>query len=239
MRKVVSMAKAMSMLRVKKSFVFVLLGAAALSTTLAAAPAPSKWLSTVTVTDKGAHVLGNPAAPNKVVEYLSYTCSHCADFELKEAPTFKAQSVATSKASYEVRNMVLNSVDLTAAMLARCGGKGKFFGNQRHLFATQSVWLGKTKNISAETQAKLKTEDYAGFMIGAFDALGLGPIMQQRGITPAQAKVCLADKAALNAVINMTDAGAALGVRGTPSFMVNGVLQDHVHSAAELKAILK
>ena len=135
--------------------------------------------------------------------------------------------------------MVLNSVDLTAAMLARCGGKGKFFGNQRHLFATQSIWLGKTKNINAETQAKLKSADYAGFMIGAFDALGLGPIMQQRGITPAQAKVCLADKAALNAVIDMTEAGAALGVRGTPSFMVNGVLQDHIHNAAELKAVLK
>lgn len=239
MQVMVSMAKAMSMLRVKKTFVFVLLGAAALSTTLAAAPAPSKWLSTVNVTDKGAHVLGNPAAPNKVVEYLSYTCGHCADFELKEAPAFKAQSVATGKASYEVRNLVLNSVDLTAAMLARCGGKGKFFGNQRHLFATQSVWLGKTKNITAETQAKLKSEDYAGFMIGAFDALGLGPIMQQRGITPAQAKVCLADKAALNTIIAMTDAGAALGVQGTPSFMVNGVLQDHIHNAAELKAVLK
>lgn len=239
MQVMVSMAKAMSMLRVKKTFVFVLLGAAALSTTLAAAPAPSKWLSTVNVTDKGAHVLGNPAAPNKVVEYLSYTCGHCADFELKEAPAFKAQSVASGKASYEVRNLVLNSVDLTAAMLARCGGKGKFFGNQRHLFATQSVWLGKTKNITAETQAKLKSEDYAGFMIGAFDALGLGPIMQQRGITPAQAKVCLADKTALNTIIAMTDAGAALGVQGTPSFMVNGVLQDHIHNAAELKAVLK
>ena len=158
---------------------------------------------------------------------------------MKEAPAFKAQSVATGKASFEVRNMVLNSVDLTAAMLARCGGKGKFFGNQRHLFATQSIWLGKTKNISPEIQAKLKSADYAGFMIGAFDALGLGPIMQQRGITPAQAKVCLADKAALNAVIDMTEAGAALGVRGTPSFMVNGVLQDHIHNAAELKAVLK
>ena len=239
MQGMVSMAKAMLMLRAKKSLFFALLGAASLSATLAAAAAPSKWLSTVTVTDKGAHVLGNPAAPNKVVEYLSYTCGHCADFELKEAPAFKAQSVATGKASLEVRNMVLNSVDLTAAMLARCGGKGKFFGNQRHLFATQSIWLGKTKNISPEIQAKLKSADYAGFMIGAFDALGLGPIMQQRGITPAQAKVCLADKAALKAVIDMTEAGAALGVRGTPSFMVNGVLQDHIHNAAELKAVLK
>jgi protein-disulfide isomerase len=37
----------------------------------------------------------------------------------------------------------------------------------------------------------------------------------------------------------MTEAGAALGVRGTPSFIVNGVLQDHVHNAAELQAAMK
>ena len=127
------------MSHMKKYLGAVLVGALALSTTLVAAPAPSQWLSTVNVTDKGAHVLGNPAAPNKVVEYLSYTCGHCADFEMNEAPAFKTQFVATGKASLEIRNMVLNPVDLTAAMLARCGGKAKFFGNQRHLFSTQAT----------------------------------------------------------------------------------------------------
>lgn len=227
------------MSHVKKYLGVVLVGFMALSTTLVAAPAPSKWLSTVTVTDKGAHVLGNPAAPNKVVEYLSYTCGHCADFEMNEAPAVKTQLVATGKASLEIRNMVLNPVDLTAAMLARCGGKAKFFGNQRHLFATQATWFGNAKNISAATRDKLKAQDYIGFMVGTFDEIGLGPIMQQRGITPAQAKICLADKAAFNAIIGMTEAGSALGVRGTPSFLVNGVLQDHMHNAAELQAAMK
>jgi len=227
------------MAHMKKYLGVIFIGVAALSTGLAAAPAPSKWLTTVTVTDKGAHVLGNPAARNKVVEYLSYTCGHCADFEMKEAPKFKTQFVATGKASLEIRNMVLNPVDLTAAMLARCGGKAKFFGNHRHLLSTQATWLGKTKNISAATQAKLKAQDYTGFMIGTFDEIGLGAIMQQRGITQAQAKTCLADKAAFKNIIGMTDTGSALGVRGTPSFLVNGVLQDHAHNVAELKAAMK
>jgi protein-disulfide isomerase len=223
----------------KKYLGAVLVGVMALSTALVAAPAPSKWLSTVTVTDKGAHILGNPAAPNKVVEYLSYTCGHCAEFEVKEAPAFKAKFVATGKASLEIRNMVLDPVDLTAAMLARCGGKGKFFGNQRHLLATQAIWSGNSKNISAATRDKLKAQDYTGFMVGTFDEIGLGPIMQQRGITPAQAKTCLANKLAFKAVIGMTESGAALGVRGTPAFLVNGVLQDHIHNAAELQAVMK
>lgn len=215
--------------------------AAGLSTTATALYAQAKpnWLLTFTVTDKGAHIVGNPAAPNKVVEYLSYTCGHCADFEANEAPAFKAQYIATGKASLEIRNYVLNAYDLTAAMLARCGGKGRFFGNQKHLMATQKVWLGKTGNISAATKAKLPAEDYHGFMAGAYTELGLGPIMQQRGISPTQAKACLADQAALKTVLDMTDAGAALGVSGTPSFMINGVLQDHVHNFAELKAKMK
>jgi protein-disulfide isomerase len=225
--------------RFSKYIGLALVSAAALSASTAAAPAKNNGLSTFNVTDKGAHVVGDPAAPNKVVEYLSYTCGHCADFELKEAPAFKAQYVATGRASLEIRNLLLNPIDLTAAMLARCGGKGRFFGNQKHLFATQKLWLGKTKNISVATQAKLKAEDYAGFMTGVYTEIGLDTVMQQRGITPVQGKACIADKAALKTVIDMTDAGSAAGVTGTPSFMINGVLQDHIHSFAELKAKLK
>ena len=227
------------MLRMNKYLAAAFLSATAISAGLFAAPAPNKWLATVTVSDKGAHILGNPAAPNKVVEYLSYTCSHCADFEANESPALKTQFVATGKASLEIRNMVLNPVDLTAAMLARCGGKAKFFGNHKQLFSTQSVWLGKTKDISAATEAKLKAQDYVGFMIGTFNEIGLAPIMQQRGITPVQAKACLADKAAFKTIVGMTEAGSALGVRGTPSFFVNGVLQDHAHSTAELAELIK
>jgi protein-disulfide isomerase len=231
--------KVSNMPHIAKYTITFAVAAIALSAAAICAPAVSTWLTTVTVTDKGAHILGNPAAPDKVVEYLSYTCGHCAHFEAVEAPQFKAQYVATGKASLEVRNMLLNPVDLTAAMLARCGGKGKFFGNHKHLFATQAIWLGKTKNISTATQAKLKAEDYAGFMTGIYTEIGLGPIMQQRGVTAVQAKACFADKAALDAILGMTDAGSALGIRGTPSFLVNGKLEDDVHSFASLKAKLR
>ena len=93
----------------------LLITALAFASASSAAPAKKNWLLNFAVTDKGAHVVGNPAAANKVVEYLSYTCGHCADFELKQAPAFKAKYVATGKASLEIRNMVLNPIDLTAA----------------------------------------------------------------------------------------------------------------------------
>lgn len=233
------MGRNRKMPRITKYLGLLALGAASLGTASSAAPAKPGWLTTFSLTDAGAHVVGNPAAPTRVVEYLSYTCGHCAAFEANDAPKFKAQYVATGKASLEIRNYVLNAYDMTAAMLARCGGKGRFFGNQKHLLATQSTWLGRANSVSAATKAKLQAEDYHGFMVGAYAELGLGPIMQQRGVAPAQAKACLADKAALKTILDMTDAGSALGVNSTPSFLINGKLQDHMHSFAELQAALK
>ena len=202
------------------------------------APAKTNWLLTFALTDSGSHIMGNPAAPTKIVEYMSYTCGHCASFETNDVPLIKSQYIITGKASLEIRNFVLNPVDLTAAMLSRCGGKGRFFGNHKHLLATQKTWLGKTGNISKATDAKLQTQDFVGYMTGVYAETGLSAIMQQRGITPAQGRACIADKSALDAILAMSDEGEKLGVDGTPSFLINGKLQEHMHDFNSLKSKL-
>ena len=209
---------------------FVLIGSAA----LAAAPAKPAWLLTFTVSPVGGHIIGNPAAPIKLVEYASYTCGHCGQFETTEAPMLKSQYIANGKVSFEVRNLVRDEIDLTAAMLARCGGKGRFFGNHRQLMATQAVWADDSK-IKSTTVAKLQTNDLIGFMLAAHTELGLDKVMQARGITAAQAKACVTDAAALDQILAMTDeAVGPLGLTGTPSFLVNGKRVDG-HDLASLK----
>ncbi len=203
---------------------------------VAVAQAKSAWLSTFTLSSVGGHIIGNPAAATKVVEYASYTCGHCADFEVAEAPVLKTSYVANGKTSFEIRNLVRDPLDLTAAMLARCGGKGRFFGNHKHLMATQGQWADGAK-LTAATEAKLGADDLVGFMQGAYTELGLNKIMQARGVTAAQAKLCLADSKALAQVITMTDEADKIGVTGTPSFTVNGKLVD-AHNLASLKSHL-
>jgi protein-disulfide isomerase len=203
------------------------------STSMLAAQAKPAWLSTFTLSSVGGHIIGNPAAATKLVEYASYTCGHCADFEVIEAPVLKSSYVANGKTSFEIRNLVRDPLDLTAAMLARCGGKGRFFGNHKQLMATQGQWANSEK-ITAATEAKLEADDLVGFMQGAYTELGLDKIMQARGVTAAQAKVCLADSKALAQVIAMTDEASAKGVTGTPSFTVNGKLVAG-HDLATLK----
>jgi protein-disulfide isomerase len=207
-----------------------LLGGAALATT----PAKPAWLLTFAVSPVGGHIIGNPAAPTKLVEYASYTCGHCGQFETTEAPMLKSQYIANGKVSFEIRNLVRDEIDLTAAMLARCGGKGRFFGNHRHLMATQAIWSDDSK-ITSATVAKLQANDLIGFMLAAHAELGLDRIMQARGITAAKAKACVTDAAALDQILAMTDeAVGPLGLTGTPSFLVNGSQVDG-HDLASLK----
>ena len=202
------------------------------------APAKPNWLLTFIQSAQGSHIIGNPAARTKVVEYMSYTCSHCANFENNDAPLFKTQFVANGEANLEIRNLVLNSVDLTAAMLARCGGKGRFFGNHKHLMATQKTWLAGVGKISNATNAKLQAEDYVGYMAGVYAETGLSAIMQQRGINVRQGKACLGDKAAFKAILDMSDEAGKLGIHSTPTFMVNGNVDDEIHDWQSLKSKL-
>ncbi len=219
-------------------FKFAVGAAFALAAPVILAAAPSNWLQTFTLSAEGGHIIGNPAASTKVVEYASYTCSHCAHFEVNDAPLLKSNYVTKGKTSFEIRNLVRDPVDLTVALLARCGGKGRFFGNHRHFMATQSQWMAKAQSISSATQALLDKENYAGFMVEAYREMGLSTFAKQRGITDPQALACLKDPIALQKVLAMTDkAVGPLKIEGTPAFLVNGKVV-HAHELAELRAHL-
>lgn len=212
----------------KKSLTLFAVAAALGGGALVAAPAKTNWLLTFSLTPKGSHIIGNPAAPTKLVEYASYTCGHCAHFETDDVPQIKNQFVATGKVSFEIRNLVRDPMDLTAAMLARCGGKGRFFGNHRHLMATQAQWAQPSK-LSKATIAHLEGGKTMQFMLGAYGELGLDTVMAQRGVTAAQGKQCLSSKAAFDAIIAMTDeAGEKLKINSTPTLLVNGkIIEGH------------
>jgi protein-disulfide isomerase len=45
-----------------------------------AAPNGGDWTQTVAQSPEGGMLMGNPAAPVKVIEYASYTCPACASF---------------------------------------------------------------------------------------------------------------------------------------------------------------
>lgn len=196
------------------------------------------WTKRVTVSEKGGHILGNPLARHQLVEYVSYTCNHCANFEVTSHTPLKTVFVAEGHINTEVRNYVRDPVDLTAAMLARCGGREKFFGNHKALMAGQSIWLKRV----VETPAEVQKTWYEGSSVERMKKIAKDAqfyaLMENRGYTRAQLNTCLADETAQQAIVAMTKYGQSLKITGTPSFTLGGKLIDKVHSWPSLKTVL-
>jgi protein-disulfide isomerase len=193
----------------------------ALPGALIAAPA-ANWTARVALSPIGGHVLGNPAAPTKLVEYVSYTCSHCAHFVGEASAPLKADYVKGGRVSVEVRNAVRDKYDLTAALLARCGGPRRFFGNHEALFANQDAWM---EQLQAYDRGAAKPSEQIAALRDIGRDTGLYALMSKRGFTPAQLDACIANPAAMKQILAMTDeAWNKVKIGGTPGFTINGAL---------------
>ena len=189
---------------------------------LVSAAAPN-WVSSVRIQPNGAFVMGKPAAPARLVEYLSYTCGHCAHFTGEASAPLKSAYVAKGLVTVEVRNAVRDRYDFAAALLARCGGPAKFFGNYEALFASQATWLGKASAFEASDAERISKLPMNESLKAIAKGVGLDVMMHRRGFTPAQINACLSDAAAQKQVAAMSnEAWTVRKINGTPSFLING-----------------
>ena len=206
---------------------------------LVAATAPN-WVASVRVQPNGAFVMGKPAAPVRLVEYLSYTCSHCAQFYGESSAPLKASYIAKGLATVEVRNAVRDRYDFTAALLARCGGPAKFFGNSEALFAAQGAWLGKASAFEAANAERIGKLAMNDSLKAIARGVGLDTLLRARGFGVAQIDACLTDAAAQKQVVAMTnEAWSIRKISGTPSFLINSNAFEGPGSWAAVEAGLK
>lgn len=188
---------------------------------LVAAPA-ANWVNRVVLSPIGGHAMGNPNAPTKIVEYVSYTCSHCAHFVGEASAPLKNDYVKGGKVNVEVRNAVRDRYDLTAALIARCGGPARFMGNHEALFANQTAWMPQ---IEAYDGSAEKPADQTAALKDIGQKTGLYALMNKRGFTNTQLDACIANPASMKQILAMTDdAWNRTKIGGTPGFVVNGTL---------------
>ena len=216
--------------------------AAAGALPFAAAPVPAQgqakdWTRNVAATPEGGFRMGNPAAKVKLVEYGSLTCPHCADFSAAaKAPL--AAMIKSGKVSFEFRNYVLNGIDVAATLVARCGGAKSFFPLVERLYATQPQWVGKITGLPQAQKDELNALPDGERLARAAEIGGITQLAAGAGVTPAAAKQCLADTAALDRLGQMEAAAEALGVQGTPTFFINGAMV-HALDWAELEPLIR
>lgn len=214
---------------------FAALGATA---TIAATSHPN-WTATVTVTDTGTHVLGNPAAPVKVAEFISYTCSHCADFQKQSEVAMRLAYVTPGKVSMEVRHLVRDPVDLAAALLANCGDPKRFFRNHNAFLRSQDTWMKAVANTSDQQKQRWSSGPMPTRLRAIANDAGLFGVMETLGYSRPDADRCLTDEAKMRTIVGQRDAAIAAGVQGTPSFMINNELLSDTHDWKSLETAIK
>lgn len=188
---------------------------------LAAAPAPRDWTRVTTPTPAGAYISGNPAARVKLVEYASYTCPHCAAFVTESAPVLKDQMIRSGSTSLEYRHLVRDGLDLAAAILARCGGAGRFAGTSSLIFRTQDQWLTRGIEYQQANGERIALYPRLGQLRALADGAGLTQLVEAQGLAPAAVDRCFANTTGVDRVLRMTSA-APPSVTGTPTFFING-----------------
>ncbi|MCJ9673614.1 MULTISPECIES: DsbA family protein [unclassified Neorhizobium] len=154
--------------------------------------------------------LGDEKAKVTIIEYMSMTCPHCANFHNKTFDTIKTKYIDSGKARFIIREFPFDPVATAAFMLARCSPQNaaelstpaQYFPMVSMLFKQQRGWAspadGNVRN------ALLQTVKLAGYSQQTFEA-------------------CLTNQKLLdevNAVVKR--AADEFGVNSTPTFLING-----------------
>ncbi|GGD47113.1 thioredoxin domain-containing protein [Erythrobacter arachoides] len=200
--------------------------------------AAQNWNAQYAQTATG-HRVGNPDADIQLIEYVSYTCPHCAQFEQESEAELRYFYVHEGQATVEVRHFIRNIVDIVAAVSAECGGADAFYDNHRMFLNSQDEWMERGRALSAAQQARWGAGDWGSRMRAIASDLDFYEMMEPRGLSRTQLDACLVDQSRAERIVAMSDANAAeFGVQGTPSFVLNGALLDGVHSWQGLREVL-
>jgi protein-disulfide isomerase len=185
------------------------------------APAARDWRTAVGMLPSGAYSIGNPAAKVTLVEYLSYTCPHCAHFVAEAKVPLHDDLVRRGAVRVEFRHAVRDPLDMAATLLARCAGARGFTGASDAIFAAQASWFNQGAQWWQANGATLKAQPQLVQLKGAANGSGLAQLMRGRGMSAAAINQCFAAPADLKRVEAMTKAAWA-AIQGTPSFVIDG-----------------
>lgn len=188
-----------------------------------AAPNGGDWTQTVTQTAEGGFLMGNPDAPVKLVEFGSMTCPHCAEFDEAAMGAITNTYVKSGRVSFEFRNFVRDQLDLTAAVVARCGGPSSFFGLTSQMFEGQKEMFERVQSADQAQIAAIESLPPAQKLPRFAELAGLKQWATMRGVPSAKLDQCLADQGQIDRIVAMqNDATSAFQISGTPSFLING-----------------
>jgi len=147
------------------------------------------------------HELGDPGASVLVVEYADFACGACAQFALETWPDIRAEFVDTGRVRWKSVPFELgfrNSEE--GARAAECGAdQGMFWELRDVLYRHRERWVNEGNPRDA-----------------------LGALAEAAGLEAGRFASCYADKAFQARTRAANRAARTDGVRGTPTFFIDG-----------------
>lgn len=163
-------------------------------------------------------VMGQADAPVTLIEYASYTCSHCANWHADIFPSLKADYIDTGKVKFIHREVYFDKFGLWAGMVAGCGGAPKYHAISGMIYDTQADWIGDGNEAT----------------IGA----NLRKIGLKAGLSADALEVCMNDADRAQAMVATFQKHATDdAVDSTPTLVIDGKKHSNM-PYDELKAIL-
>jgi len=149
--------------------------------------------------------MGDPDAPDVLIEYASLSCPHCASFHKEILPTLKSDYIDTGKLLYVYRDFPLNRTALWGAMTANCLEGQRYWSFLNVLYDQQRSWAFVPRDAS--------------------DSQALGPLYQLAqlaGFSEEKFLSCLEDEATFERLVSgIQYAEDTYGIDATPTIIVN------------------
>jgi protein-disulfide isomerase len=153
--------------------------------------------------------MGSEDAPVTLIEYASFTCPHCADFQQSVMPQIRENYIEPGKVKLIFREVYFDRAGLWASMIARCAPKDRYFGIVDVLYERQRDWA--ITSAPEELMDKL-------YAIG-----------RQAGLTDEEMNACMSDRAFAEALVAEYQKNAAADqIDATPSFILNGTKESNM-----------
>lgn len=172
-----------------------------------------------TLTPTGFKV-GQPTAPTTLVEYGSLHCPHCAAFAAAAMPEISSR-VRAGRLQFEFRPFLIFPQDIPATLIARCVPAPRRIAfvedYYRHSAAVSERMRAAAGELNAMRDQGMPALNRKVAAVGQ-----MKPIAARHGLAPAAVDKCVADPANMAWLEAAQQAARAAGVKGTPTFEVNG-----------------
>jgi protein-disulfide isomerase len=162
--------------------------------------------------------LGDPNAPIVMIEFADYGCPYCVRHHQETFPEIKARYIDTGKVFYMFKDLpIITKQGPNIAQATFCAAEqGNYWDMHDAMFDRSPDW-------KASDEASVET-----YRSAASDL----------GLDPDALETCVKSEKYASAVLEDREQGINLGLRGTPGFLINGVVLTGAHPMSTFIEIL-